>query len=53
MELLPGQVDAGSGIMKLFPILPVSKTWIVNVFVGNGTVINLFVTAIADIRRLG
>ena len=50
MELLPGEVDAGSGITKFFPILSVCKPGIVRVFVGNGAAVNLFVTAIADIR---
>lgn len=50
VKLLPGQVDAGPGIMKPFPVLSVRKTWIVNVFVGNGTVIDFFVTTITDIR---
>lgn len=50
VKLLPGQVDAGPGIMKPFPVLSVRKTCIVNVFVGNGTVIDLFVTAVTDIR---
>lgn len=50
VKLLSGQVDAGPGIMKRLSILPVCEIWIVNVFAGNGTVVDFFVIAITEIR---
>ena len=43
-------VDARTGILKAFPIFAVSKPGIVSVFVCDGAVRNLFITAITDIR---
>ena len=50
MQLLSGHVDTGTGLLQAFPVFAVSKSGIVSVFVSNGTVRNLLVTAIADIR---
>lgn len=50
MQLLSGHVDTGTGLLQTFPVFAVSKSGIVSVFVSNGTVRNLLVTAIADIR---
>ena len=50
VKLMPGHADARTGLFKAFPIFAVSKPGIVSVFVCNGTVGNLFLTAITDIR---
>ena len=42
-------IDPGSGIPELFPVFPVSEPGVINVFVGDRTVINFFRTAVADI----
>lgn len=50
VKFLSGHVDTGAGLLKAFPVFAVSKPGIVGVFVGNGAMGNLFITAIADIR---
>ena len=50
MQLPFGHVDPGSGIPELFAVFSVGKSSILVVFVGDGTVSDLFITAIADIR---
>ena len=45
-----GHTDTGTGLFKAFPIFAVSKSVIVSVLMCDGTVGNLLVTAIADIR---
>lgn len=49
VEFTSGHADTGTGLFKAFPIFAVSKPGIVSVFVCDGTVGNLFVTAVADI----
>lgn len=44
--------DAGTGIGKEFPVLPVGKLCIVAVFMGDGTVVYGFGASVADIRCL-
>lgn len=50
MKFLSGHADTGAGLLKAFPVFAVSKPGIVSVFVSNGAMGNLFITAIADIR---
>ena len=50
MKLSLGHVDPGSGIPEFFAIFPVSEPCVIRVFVGDGAVIDLFGTAVADIR---
>lgn len=50
VKFLSGHADTGAGLLKAFPIFAVSKPGIVSVFVSNGAMGNLFITAIADIR---
>lgn len=50
VKFLSGHADTGAGLLQAFPVFAVSKPGIVSVFVCDGTVRNLFVTAIADIR---
>ena len=50
MKLSLGHVDPGSGIPEFFPVFPVSEPGVIRVFVGDGAVIDLFGTAVADIR---
>ena len=45
-----GQTDARTHISKFFTVFAVSKPGIVTVLVSDGAVIDLFVTAIADVR---
>ena len=49
MEFTSGHVDTRTGFLKAFPVFTVSKPGIVSVFVCDGTVEDLFITAIADI----
>ena len=51
MQLPFGHVDPGSGIPELFAIFSVGKSGIIVVLVGDRTVSDFFITAIADIRR--
>ncbi len=50
MKLSLGHVDPGSGIPEFFAIFPASGSCVIRVFVGDGAVIDLFGTAVADIR---
>lgn len=45
-------VDAGSGIPELFTVFAVSKPGIVSILMRDGAVVDLFGTAVADIRSL-
>lgn len=47
-----GHVDAGSGIPEILTVFTVSKTGIVNILMCDGAVVDLFATAVADIRGL-
>jgi hypothetical protein len=49
---MPRHADAGTGIAELISIFPVSEFGIVSIFVCNRTVVDLFITAVADIRSL-
>lgn len=49
LKLTFGHADTRAGFSKAFPVFAVSKSGIVSAFVCNGTVGNLFVTAITDI----
>ena len=49
VKFTSGHADARTGLLKAFPIFAVSKSGIVSVFVRDGTVGNLFITAVADI----
>ena len=50
VKFTSGHTDTRTGLFKAFAIFAVSKSGIVSVFVCDGTVGNLFITAIADIR---
>lgn len=50
-EFLFGHVDTGTGRAELFAVFAVSKACVVGVFVGDGTVIDLFRTAITYMRN--
>ena len=50
VKFLSGHADTGAGLLKAFTVFAVSKSGIVSVFVSNGAMGNLFITAIADIR---
>lgn len=50
VKFMLGHTDTGTGLFKAFPIFAVSKPGIVSVLMCDGTVGNLLVTAIADIR---
>lgn len=50
VKFMLGHTDTGTGLFKAFPIFAVSKSGIVSVLMCDGTVGNLLVTAIADIR---
>ena len=50
VKFLSGHADTRPGFLKTFAVFAVCKPGIVSVFVCDGTVRNLFVTAIADIR---
>ena len=50
MQLPFGYVDPVSGISKLFAIFSVCKSGIIVVLIGDCTVSDFFITAIADIR---
>ncbi len=52
VKLMLRHIDARTGLLKTFPIFAVSKPGIVSVFVCNGAVRDLFITAIADIRGI-
>ena len=47
-EIFPGDVDACPCTDQLIPVFSVSKKGIVSVFTCNGTAVDLFSTAIAD-----
>ena len=49
MQFLPGHVDTGSGIAEKFSVLSVRKSGIVPVFLGDGTMADLFSTAITNV----
>jgi hypothetical protein len=51
-EFMPRHADAGTGIAELISIFPVSEFGIVSIFVCNRTAVDLFITAVADIRSL-
>ena len=50
VKLPLGHVDPGSGIAEFFPIFSVGGSGIVVVFVSDRTEVDLFRTAVADIR---
>ena len=50
VKFTSGHTDARTGLFKAFPIFAVSKSGIVSVFERDGTVGNLFITTVADIR---
>ena len=50
VKFTSGHTDTRTGLFKAFAIFAVSKSGIVSVFVCDGTVGNLFLTAVADIR---
>jgi len=49
VKFTSGHADARTGIFKTFTIFAVSKPGIVSIFVCDGTVGKLFVTAVADV----
>jgi len=49
VKLTSGHADTRAGLLKAFPVFTVSKPGIVSVFVCDGTVGDLFITAITDI----
>ena len=50
MQFLPGHVDTGSGIAEKFSVLSIRESGIIPIFLSDGTMVDLFGTAIANVR---